>query len=1189
MQFPRFLLLLFCSTAAAAAPPADKFSPGRWGMERLEPVMPRPLYTTPPVMPEHEWKGVEPINTTLGRAREVELRAGCRLISHGCKVTSSSPPQRGELEFVTDGDRSGEDGHGVELPAGRQWVRIDLGEVREVHGLWVWRYHRMPVVFRGVKIELAENEAGPWTTLWSTEPDARGKRSAPLHYETFSGFPFVPLTPPLARFVRLWSEGADKLPENHYVEIAVYGRNPGTLPRDYFRPMGTKKVKLEPEMPKPLWSTPPTPRPDWPGVKVDFDSWKLYQNVVIGEGCRVLSHHCPVKLSDADALGDPQLVTDGKRSSESDAVVDMAPGKQWVLIDLGTSREIHCVWLWLDHRLAWLSYHDVIVQITDQPDAPGAPGTVTVLNTDTDGSSGMGKGTDAGWVEDINGRPITIAPAKGRYVKVWTNGRTSDDTNVFTEIAVYGKDVTPEHGTVRPEVRRLLPDSFWSTDPLDRILPGGSAIGGAGAPSAFYTAAVEALDKGGVGEREFLELTRHPHFPVRIVGMAGLAREGSGFGIDRLKQLLSSREGEDGYPGGDGTARIYESAVAWHFLAETGYLCCRRTTPLLPEKEAIALALDVLARDECAGAREPEWDSQESGPVARFLAGKITSGKLTLNLPGLRAAAPGMQIHQLIKAAGRLPAQLCTPFLIEMLHAPDVIPPYHKLAAASALARNSYHTPGRLEHDAFVAATKSLNDKLNHEPWGDRFSSLYSLSWERLPTRWPEQKLDSVSDADYQEFLLPVWTSWALNAPRRTDARPVCSSWVTLAAALEDSDWVRAQLARQDWSAFRDTLYRLELKARFLGQYDAREIEPEPARVAVLSALRPILPGPVVGGDPTDNAELIWRIHDRIAATPAPTDAAQMQPYTGTVPRAKDFPYHMVPIPAGDFLLGSPDKEKDRKPDEGPQVKVHIEPFWMSTCEVTWDAFLPFMLTPAARWRDGTLKNPQPGLPEADAVSSPTAPYTDMTFGMGQEGYPAISMTQHSALKFCQWLSAQTGHFYRLPTEAEWEYAARAGTTTAYFWGDDPAALGEYAWFFENSAVSNLETTNPVGQKKPNPWGLYDIYGNVAEWTLDQYDPGWYATLTTPESRANPFHIPATLYPRTVRGGSFDDDPHHCRSAARRGSTPNWQAQDVEIPKSIWYLTNAQFLGFRIVRPLKVPSAEEMHMIWNLGVVGEER
>lgn len=279
-------------------------------------------------------------------------------------------------------------------------------------------------------------------------------------------------------------------------------------------------------------------------------------------------------------------------------------------------------------------------------------------------------------------------------------------------------------GAPRPEVRRLLPEEFWSTDPLDRVIIGGDAVKSAGQPSPFYTAAVAALDNAGATEREFLEMTRHPHYPVRVVGMAGLAREGSSFGIDRLKQLLTSREGEDGYPGGCLSARIYESAVAWRFLAETRYLCCRRTTPLLPEKEAIALALDVLARDECAGAREPEWRNEETGPVARFLAGKVTSGKLALHLSALRAAAPGMQMHQLIKAAGRLPSQLCTPFLIEMLHAPDDIPAYRKLAAASALARNSYYTPGRLEHDAFIAAAKSLNDHLNHEPWGDRFASL---------------------------------------------------------------------------------------------------------------------------------------------------------------------------------------------------------------------------------------------------------------------------------------------------------------------------------------------------------------------------------------------------------------------------------------------------------------------------------
>ncbi len=331
-----------------------------------------------------------------------------------------------------------------------------------------------------------------------------------------------------------------------------------------------------------------------------------------------------------------------------------------------------------------------------------------------------------------------------------------------------------------------------------------------------------------------------------------------------------------------------------------------------------------------------------------------------------------------------------------------------------------------------------------------------------------------------------------------------------------------------------------------------------------------------------DNIDLAKKIHDFITEKSPEKTAGDMNAYKGMVPKiSKD--YSMVVIPGGEFLMGSPAAEKDRKEDEGPQVKVKIEPFWMGAYEVTWDLYMPFMVTSDARWKDGAKKDPKPTDTIIDAVSSPTTPYTDMTFGMGQDAYPAISMTEHGALKFCQWLSAQTGHFYRLPTEAEWEYAARAGSTTAFFWGDDYARMGEYAWFFDNADGK----TQPVGKKKPNPWGIYDITGNCTEWTLDQYDPKFYSILTA--GVTNPWNEPKALYPRSARGGSWDDDPKDLRIAARRSSKDTWKVQDPQLPKSIWYHTNAQFLGFRIVRPLKVPPPEEMQMYWNLGLRNESK
>ena len=312
-------------------------------------------------------------------------------------------------------------------------------------------------------------------------------------------------------------------------------------------------------------------------------------------------------------------------------------------------------------------------------------------------------------------------------------------------------------------------------------------------------------------------------------------------------------------------------------------------------------------------------------------------------------------------------------------------------------------------------------------------------------------------------------------------------------------------------------------------------------------------------------------------AESAAKSEAEMKPYAEVIEHT-DAKIDMVPIRGGKFMMGSPDAEAGRKKDESPQHEVEISPFWMAKCEITWDAYDVWAsdLDILRRKALSLESTPRDKLADAFQVSQPTKPYTDMTFGMGKRGYPAICMTQHSARTFCKWLTAKTGRYYRLPTEAEWEYACRAGTTTAYSFGDDPATIGDYAWYYDNAS----EKYQKVGQKKPNPWGLHDMHGNVAEWVLDQYSRGFYAESAGKPSK-DPLKIPLVEYPRAVRGGSWQDDTALLRSAARVGSDEDWKQQDPQIPQSIWYFTDALHVGFRIVRPLTEPLADEEAAKWD--------
>jgi formylglycine-generating enzyme required for sulfatase activity len=340
-----------------------------------------------------------------------------------------------------------------------------------------------------------------------------------------------------------------------------------------------------------------------------------------------------------------------------------------------------------------------------------------------------------------------------------------------------------------------------------------------------------------------------------------------------------------------------------------------------------------------------------------------------------------------------------------------------------------------------------------------------------------------------------------------------------------------------------------------------------PRQVAILAALVSMV-GAASAAAP-DPKDPYLRDPDSIAAS-----EAEMKPYKQRL-RHTEVEFEMVPIPGGVYLMGSPESEPGRSEDEGPQHPVKIDPFWMGKCEVSWDEYDTWRLKIDGERRKLIGRKPDAVDTAADAVTRTTKEYMPMDFGMGHDGFPAISMTQLAAKQYCEWLTAKTGQYYLLPTEAEWEYACRAGTTTAWSWGDDPALIDDYAWYYENS--KDEERYHKVGQKKPNPWGLHDMHGNVAEWTLDRYEPDFYSKFSTTEPAIFPVCIPnGDEYPRVARGGSWQDDPEQLRSAARLASSEDWKIQDPQLPQSKWYLTDAQFLGFRVVRPLTPPTEDEI-------------
>jgi len=308
-----------------------------------------------------------------------------------------------------------------------------------------------------------------------------------------------------------------------------------------------------------------------------------------------------------------------------------------------------------------------------------------------------------------------------------------------------------------------------------------------------------------------------------------------------------------------------------------------------------------------------------------------------------------------------------------------------------------------------------------------------------------------------------------------------------------------------------------------------------------------------------------------------PVKVTRFESFTEKIPKSP-VSFRMVAVPGGKFSMGSPADEHFHEADEGPVREVELSPFFIAETEVTWDEYLAFYAQTSAEGRSTDTEGARSkASSEVDAISGATPPYgqPDQGWGMGQR--PAISFTYHAAETYCRWLSSVTGKSYRLPTEAEWEYACRAGTTSPYFFPGDPekfektgfkaklskndtSVINSYIIYKANSS-GKTHTSEMV---RSNPFGLKNMPGNVAEFCLDWYQPDAYSQY--PEGVVKDPRGPESGDEHVIRGGSYKDMAGSLRSASRGYTrTDEWLKTDPQIPKSIWWYSDCFNVGFRVV------------------------
>ena len=306
-----------------------------------------------------------------------------------------------------------------------------------------------------------------------------------------------------------------------------------------------------------------------------------------------------------------------------------------------------------------------------------------------------------------------------------------------------------------------------------------------------------------------------------------------------------------------------------------------------------------------------------------------------------------------------------------------------------------------------------------------------------------------------------------------------------------------------------------------------------------------------------------------------PTPVTSFASFTEKIPGTATT-ISMKAIPGGTFKMGSAEKEPFHEDDEGPVRNVTVSAFFMAEIEITWDQYWSFFENTMSEGRiPPKVVYANNSNPDVDAISGPTPPYGHPDQGWGTGIRPAITMTPYAAEIYCLWLSKKTGKKYRLPTEAEWEYAARGGTETPYFFKGDPSKFSEKGFwrrFFNastdsisNCVIYNKNSKNRTQEPdlvKANPFGLKNMLGNVMEYCADKYSADAYSK--TSNQVKDPMETKGKEY--VIRGGNYSSDAAELRCASR-DHTQNeaWLKTDPQQPKSLWWYSDIRGLGFRVV------------------------